>query len=103
MTLFMAGHETTALTLSWAWYLLSKNPAAETRLHEELRGRSRRAPTNYLGLGTLPYLRGVVNEVLRLYPPAYVLARTSIAPCTIGGYDLPARIHNHLFSVGDAS
>ena len=90
MTLFMAGHETTALTLSWAWYLLSKNPAAETRLHEELRDvLAGRLPT-ISDLGRLPYLRGVVNEVLRLYPPAYVLARTSIATCTIGGYDLPA-------------
>jgi cytochrome P450 len=90
MTLFMAGHETTALTLSWAWYLLSKNPAAETRLHEELRDvLAGRLPT-IADLGRLPYLRGVVNEVLRLYPPAYILARTSIAPCTIGGYDLPA-------------
>ena len=89
MTLFMAGHETTALTLSWAWYLLSKNPAAETRLHEELRDvLAGRSPT-IADLARLPYLRGVVNEVLRLYPPAYVMARTSIAPCTIGGYDFP--------------
>jgi cytochrome P450 len=89
MTLFLAGHETTALTLSWAWFLLSKNPAAEVRLHEELRGvLGGRAPA-IADLGRLPYLLGVVNEVLRLYPPAYILARTSIAPCTIGGYDFP--------------
>ncbi len=89
MTLFMAGHETTALTLSWAWHQLSKNPAAETRLHEELRDvLAGRSPT-IADLARLPYLRGVVNEVLRLYPPAYVMARTSIAPCTIGGYDFP--------------
>jgi cytochrome P450 len=90
MTLFMAGHETTALTLSWAWYLLSKNPAAETRLHEELRDVLAGRLPAIADLGRLPYLRGVVNEVLRLYPPAYVLARTSIEKCTIGGYDLPA-------------
>jgi len=89
MTLFMAGHETTALTLSWAWYLLSKNPAAETRLHEELRDVLAGSLPTIADLGRLPYLRGVVNEVLRLYPPAYILARTSIAPSTIGGYDLP--------------
>jgi cytochrome P450 len=89
MTLFLAGHETTALTLSWAWHLLSKNPAAETRLHEELRDvLAGRSPT-IADLARLPYSRGVVNEVLRLYPPAYVMARTSIAPCTIGGYDFP--------------
>ena len=89
MTLFLAGHETTALTLSWTWYLLSQNPAAEARLEEELRGvLGGRAP-EVADLMRLPYLQAVLNEVLRLYPPAYVLARTSIAPCTIGGYDIP--------------
>src|SRR6204780_1548880 len=89
MTLFMAGHETTALTLSWTWYMLSENPAAEARLHEELqRGLGARAP-EVADLDRLPYLRAVVSEVLRLYPAAYILARTSIAPCSIGGYDFP--------------
>jgi cytochrome P450 len=90
MTLFLAGHETTALTLSWAWYMLSENPAAETRLHEELQGvLGGRAP-ELADFERLPYLRAVINETLRLYPAAYILARTSIAPCTIGGYDFPA-------------
>jgi cytochrome P450 len=89
MTLFLAGHETTALTLSWTWYLLSQNPAVETRLEEELRGvLGGRAP-DVADLMRLPYLQAVLNEVLRLYPPAYILARTAIAPCTIGGYDIP--------------
>jgi cytochrome P450 len=90
MTLFTAGHETTALTLSWAWYLLSKNPSAEARLYEEIRVVLAGRLPSIADLGQLPYLRGVVNEALRLYPPAYILARTSIAPCTIGGYELPA-------------
>jgi cytochrome P450 len=91
MTLFLAGHETTALTLSWTWYLLSQNPAAEARLHEELSGvLGGRAPA-VADLERLPYLQAVINEALRLYPPAYLLARTSIAPCTIGGYDFPTR------------
>lgn len=90
MTLFLAGHETTALTLSWAWFLLSKNPAAEVRLHEELRDVVGGRAPGIGDLGRLPYLLAVVNEVLRLYPPAYILARTSIAPSTIGGYDFPA-------------
>jgi cytochrome P450 len=90
MTLFLAGHETTALTLSWAWYLLSQNPAAEARLHQELRGvLGDRAPET-ADYERLPYLRAVVNETLRLYPAAYIVARTSIAPCTIAGYDFPA-------------
>jgi cytochrome P450 len=89
MTLFLAGHETTALTLSWTWYLLSENPSAEARLHEELRGvLGGRAP-QVSDLERLPYLKAVTSEVLRLYPAAYTIARTSIAPCTIGGYDFP--------------
>jgi cytochrome P450 len=89
MTLFLAGHETTALTLSWTWYLLSENPAAEARLHEELSGvLGGRAPEP-ADLERLLYLQAVVNEVLRLYPPAYLLARTSIAASNFGGYDLP--------------
>ncbi len=90
MTLFLAGHETTALTLSWAWYMLSENPAAEARLHEELQGiLADRAP-ELADFERLPYLRAVVNETLRLYPAAYIVARTSVAPCTIAGYDFPA-------------
>ena len=89
MTLFLAGHETTALTLAWTWYLLSENPSAEARLHEELRDvLGCRAPS-VPDLEKLPYLHAVINEVLRLYPPAYILARTSIAPSSIGGYDFP--------------
>ena len=89
MTLFLAGHETAALTLSWTWYLLSENRAAESRLHEELSSvLAGRAP-GVADLEKLPYLQAVVSESLRLYPPAYLLARTSIAPCNIGGYDFP--------------
>ncbi|HUJ29792.1 MAG TPA: cytochrome P450 [Candidatus Acidoferrum sp.] len=90
MTLFLAGHETTALTLSWTWYLLSSNPSAEKCLHEELRSVLGVRPPEVTDLPRLPYLHAIVNEVLRLYPPAYLLARTAIAPFSIGGYDFPA-------------
>ena len=89
MTLFLAGHETTALTLSWTWYLLSQNPAAEARLHEELRGVLGDRPPGVADLERLPYLSAVISEVLRMYPPAYIMARTSIAPSSFGGYDFP--------------
>jgi cytochrome P450 len=90
MTLFLAGHETTALTLSWTWYLLGQNPAAQTRLQEELRGVLGGRTPEIADLGRLPYLHAVINEVLRLYPPAYILARVAIAPFRIGEYDFPA-------------
>jgi cytochrome P450 len=89
MTLFLAGHETTAITLAWTWYLLSENPAAAARLFTELRDvLGGRAP-DVNDLVRLPYLLAVVNEVLRLYPAAYILARTSIAPFGIAGYEFP--------------
>ncbi len=89
MTLFLAGHETTALTLSWTWYLLSQNPAAEARLHEELDDVLGGRLPGVADMEKLPYLHAVISEVLRMYPPAYIMARTSIAPSTIGGYEFP--------------
>jgi cytochrome P450 len=89
MTLFIAGHETTAQMLGWTWYALSENPAVEARLHEELRAvLGGRAP-EAADFPRLPYLQAVMNEVLRLYPPAYILARETVAPMEIGGYSMP--------------
>ena len=90
MTLFLAGHETTAQMLAWTWYLLGENPAAEARLHQELHGALGGQAPDASDFIHLPYLRAVMSEVLRLYPPAYITARTSIEPCRIGGYDFPA-------------
>jgi cytochrome P450 len=90
MTLFLAGHETTAQMLAWTWYLLGENPSTEARLHEELRGALGGRSPEAADLGRLPYLQAVMNEVLRLYPPAYITARTSTEPCEIGGYKFPA-------------
>lgn len=90
MTLFIAGHETTAITLAWTWYLLAQHPAVEARLAEELRSvLGGRAPS-VDDLARLPYLHAVISEVLRLYPPAYVLARVAIAPFRLGEHDFPA-------------
>jgi cytochrome P450 len=90
MTLFLAGHETTAQMLGWTWYMLGENPSAEVRLHQELSSVLGGRPPEAADLGGLPYLQAVMSEVLRMYPPAYILARTSIEPCQIGGYDFPA-------------
>ena len=91
MTLFLAGHETTAQMLSWTWYALSQNPQAEARLHEELDGVLGARPMEAADFPRLPYLQAVMNEVLRLYPPAYIMAREVIEPCEIGGYTLRPR------------
>jgi cytochrome P450 len=90
VTLFLAGHETTALTLSWTFYLLSQNPAVDARLAAELaQALGERSPT----VDDLPRLRfaeTVVMESMRLYPPAYVVGREALADCTLGGYRVPA-------------
>lgn len=89
MTLFVAGHETTALTLTWTWHLLGENPAAEARLHEELGRVLGGRPAELGDLEKLPYLHAVVLESLRLYPPAYMLARMNVEPMRFGEYEIP--------------
>lgn len=89
MTLLLAGHETTALSLSWTWYLLGQFPKSEQKLHEELRQvLGGRAPS-VLDLPCLPYTEMVIKESLRLYPPAYAIARIALRECEIGGYCVP--------------
>jgi cytochrome P450 len=88
MTLFLAGHETTAQMLAWTWYALSENPAVEARLYEELSDVLGGRPLEPADFPRLPYLRAVMNEVLRLYPPAYIIARENIEPFEIGGYKI---------------
>ena len=79
VTIFMAGHETTAQALAWTWYLLSQHPAAEAKLHEELADvLGGRTPRNE-DLANLPYTRMVLEEAMRLYPPAHTLGREPIA------------------------
>ena len=85
MTLFMAGHETTAAALSWTWYLLAANPAVEARLADELRTvLEGRAPAGS-DLPRLRYADMVVTESLRLYPPAYGLGRQASRATVIAG------------------
>src|SRR5262249_55076312 len=90
ITLLIAGHETTAVTLSWAWYLLSENPEAAGKLRAELAEvLGGRAPTAE-DLPNLPYTRMVVEESMRLYPPAWALAREAVKDDEIGGWRIPA-------------
>jgi cytochrome P450 len=85
MTLFLAGHDTTALALSWTWALLAQHPVAEARLHAELREvLGGRAPAA-ADLPRLRYTEHVLTEALRLYPPAWAVGRQAVADCEIGG------------------
>ncbi|HEV7398307.1 MAG TPA: cytochrome P450 [Pyrinomonadaceae bacterium] len=91
MTIFLAGHETTANALTWTWYLLSQNPEVESRMHAEI--------DNVLG-GRLPTVADVpalvctekvLSESMRLYPPAWAIGRMAQVECEIGGYFIPKR------------
>lgn len=93
MTMFLAGHETTANALSWALYLISTHPDVERRLREELDnvlGADRREPT-IRDLPDLAYTKMVVDETLRLYPPAWITNRQAIAEDEILGHRIPAK------------
>jgi cytochrome P450 len=89
MTLFLAGHETTALALSWAWMLLAQHPDAEARLAAEvaevLAGRAATADD----LPRLRFTENVALEALRLYPPVYAFGREAATECEVSGYRVP--------------
>jgi cytochrome P450 len=90
LTLFFAGHETTATSLSWIHYLLSEHPDVRRKLRAEVQKvLGDRAPTMQ-DLDKLHYTEQVVNEALRLYSPIHSLSRVSLEADTIGGYHIPA-------------
>lgn len=90
ITIFFAGHETTARTMTFAWYALATNPQVTARLHAELDSvLGGRTPT-VDQLRELPYTLQVIKEVLRLYPAAPMYARDAVAADQIAGFDVPA-------------
>jgi len=91
MTFLLAGHETTALALSWALYLLSQDAGAEEKLHDQVdRALAGRLPS-VSDLSSLTFVESVIKETMRLYPPAWSVARTAIADFELEGYRVPAR------------
>jgi cytochrome P450 len=85
----MAGHETTAVALSWSWYLLGQHPAVDARLAGELSTvLAGRLPT-VADLPRLRYAEHVVTESMRLYPPAYALGRQAVRPTQLAGLRVP--------------
>jgi cytochrome P450 len=90
MTLFLAGHETTANALTWTWYLLSQHPEVEDQLHQELDKVLDSRPPNVEDFEKLSYTRRVFAEAMRLYPPAWTMARRVREDYRVGGYVIPA-------------
>ena len=90
LMLFLAGHETTANAMVWTWYLLSQSPEAERRLHEELDSVLADRVPRYEDLQQLPWLRAVLQESMRLYPPLHVYSREAVKSDRLGGKPCPA-------------
>jgi cytochrome P450 len=88
MTLFLAGHETTALALTWTLYLLGQHPAIQEELYAELRGVLGIHDPTPAHLPRLKFTEMVALEGMRLYPPAYIIGRQAIEPCEVAGYPL---------------
>jgi cytochrome P450 len=90
MTLILAGHETTAIALTWTWYLLSQHPEVEARLHAELARALGGRPPTVADLPHLTYAQQVITEAMRLYPPAWAISRQAKEDLALGGHRLPA-------------
>ena len=89
LTLLMAGHETTAVALTWTWYLLAQHPQVEATLHDELASTlGGRTPTD-ADIPRLPYTRMILTEAMRLYPPAWMMTRRNLEVYDVGDYRLP--------------
>ena len=89
MTFFLAGHETTALTLTFTLALLSKHPDVEKCLRAEMSSVLGDRPPTASDLSRLPYARAVILESMRLYPPAWAIGREALEDITVAGYHVP--------------
>ena len=90
VTIFMAGHETTAQALSWTFYLLSQHPDVERKLHDELATVLAGHTPRYEDLGELRYTRMVIEESMRLFPPAHIMGRQPVSDDEVLGHRIPA-------------
>ncbi|KOX03139.1 MULTISPECIES: cytochrome P450 [Micromonospora] len=90
VTLMLAGHETTASTLSWTLYLVDKHPEVRERLRAEVTSALGDRPPTYEDLHRLPYTTSVVEEAMRLYPPVWLLPRLALKDDEVNGYHVPA-------------
>jgi cytochrome P450 len=89
LTIFLAGHETTANAMTWTWYLLSQHPEIEARLHEELDAVLGGRLPEFNDVAQLRYTEMVLAESMRMYPPAWAIGRLSLEDYEVGGYRLP--------------
>lgn len=104
ITMLLAGHETTASTLSWTWYLVDQHPEVAERMHAEAVAVLGDRPPQYADLHELRYTRSVIQEAMRLYPPVWILPRRAVEEDTIDGWRVkkgtdvmicPYTLHRH--------
>ncbi len=89
ITIFTAGHETTAMAMTWTWYLLSQHPAEEAKLHTELAAVLGGRPPTHEDIDQLRFTRMIIDESMRLYPPVHTMAREALADDTLAGRHVP--------------
>ena len=89
MTIFLAGHETSANALTWIWYLLSQHPQIESKLHAELQQVLDGRTPSVEDIPKLKYTKQIIEEGMRLYPPVWIIGRKATADDEIGGYKIP--------------
>jgi cytochrome P450 len=90
MTMIIAGHETSAITLNWVWYFLGKYPEVEAKLHAEVDNAAYDLIPSFDDLEQLPYVKQVVEEALRYYPPVWLYTRKAIQDDQLGDFFVPA-------------
>jgi cytochrome P450 len=88
-TFLLAGQETTSLALTWTWYLLGRHPCERQKLEDEIDTVLEGRPPEYSDLASLPYLRMVIDESMRMYPPAWGLSRLALTDDQLGRFLLP--------------
>ena len=91
MTMLQAGHDTVSDAISWTWYLMAKHPDVRQRVEQEVDSTLGGRPARFQDLAELAYTDRVIQESMRLYPPAWVFARTPVADDVIDGYHIPAK------------
>jgi cytochrome P450 len=89
LTLFVAGHETTALALTWTWYRIAEQPACERRLHEEIDSVLQGKTPQFEDVARLPYTESVIAESIRLYPPVWLIGRMAKEDVELDGVTIP--------------
>lgn len=90
MTMIVAGHETSAITLTWVWYFIAKYPNIDMAVQDELKAAAIEGAPGVADLEKIPYIKQLTEEALRMYPPVWLYSRKAIVEDKIGDYSIPA-------------